>query len=490
MAKRIVLLVCLLASLVGPGPVLAQAFCPVPRVCALKPEQQVNNRFVVADGPVPFPSLQRFADGSTWIVWQGAGSDGDGDGIEERLFDYAARPEYDETQLNRVSEGDQLLPKLLRLPSGAWFAAWESYEPPTQQLRIRFTTEGFLDEQLTPSCRASSSTLLDRLNLTTNSSGQIVMAYTGCTATPALARVDVFGGRFSDEVTLSQSTGYVTATGVSVSLLDSGRFAAVWSGNGVVRARVFEITSQTAMRAISNEIILAGAAGTWGDVAAIEPDRFVAVYKVGRTLRTQLIDEDGTLRGGETIVRQDADVVWPVVAVKPAGGPTPGTQPGGTFLVLWNEGAGFHGRLFSRDGSPWNVDIPLTTDRSDRAGRAAWDANGNFSVAWIAAGVGGGQPTALRFREWNVTFPSSTATLTVTRSGKGHGTVTSSPTGIDCGTDCSDAYPVNTVVTLTERADGGSRFLGWNGDCRGNQPSVTLTLKKATKCNAQFGRRR
>ena len=40
-------------------------------------------------------------------------------------------------------------------------------------------------------------------------------------------------------------------------------------------------------------------------------------------------------------------------------------------------------------------------------------------------------------------------TLTVGKSGTGSGTVTSSPAGINCGSDCSEAYASGTSVTLT-----------------------------------------
>ncbi|MGD2271321.1 MAG: hypothetical protein PVI06_13030, partial [Desulfobacterales bacterium] len=43
----------------------------------------------------------------------------------------------------------------------------------------------------------------------------------------------------------------------------------------------------------------------------------------------------------------------------------------------------------------------------------------------------------------------------------GGGTVTSSPTGIDCGADCIEDYAEDTPVTLTAAADSGSVFTGW-----------------------------
>jgi hypothetical protein len=59
------------------------------------------------------------------------------------------------------------------------------------------------------------------------------------------------------------------------------------------------------------------------------------------------------------------------------------------------------------------------------------------------------------------------ATLTVTRSGTGSGTVTSSPAGIDCGSSCSESYPGGVTVTLTASPAAGSVFAGWSGACAG-----------------------
>jgi len=80
---------------------------------------------------------------------------------------------------------------------------------------------------------------------------------------------------------------------------------------------------------------------------------------------------------------------------------------------------------------------------------------------------------------------ASTYTLTVTKSGTGSGTVTSSPAGISCGSDCSEAYNSGTSVTLTAAAASGSTFASWSGDCSGTG-SCVLTMNSIKSVTATF----
>ncbi|MBU1233010.1 MAG: hypothetical protein KKI15_07720, partial [Proteobacteria bacterium] len=80
-------------------------------------------------------------------------------------------------------------------------------------------------------------------------------------------------------------------------------------------------------------------------------------------------------------------------------------------------------------------------------------------------------------------FLADQFSLTVATAGTGTGTVTSSPAGIDCGTDCSEDYDYNSVVTLTATADAGSGFVGWSGDCSADG---TVTMDAAKSCTATF----
>jgi hypothetical protein len=76
------------------------------------------------------------------------------------------------------------------------------------------------------------------------------------------------------------------------------------------------------------------------------------------------------------------------------------------------------------------------------------------------------------------------AVLSVQRGGSGSGTVTSDPVGIDCGSDCSQAYPAGTVVQLTAAADALSTFAGWSGDPDCADGIVNMDADKT--CTATF----
>jgi hypothetical protein len=83
------------------------------------------------------------------------------------------------------------------------------------------------------------------------------------------------------------------------------------------------------------------------------------------------------------------------------------------------------------------------------------------------------------------TFEVGTFILSVAKDGDGAGTVTSSPAGIDCGSDCSQSYVFNTSVMLTATPVAGSVFAGWSGDCTGTG-SCTVTMGQARSVTATF----
>jgi hypothetical protein len=87
----------------------------------------------------------------------------------------------------------------------------------------------------------------------------------------------------------------------------------------------------------------------------------------------------------------------------------------------------------------------------------------------------------------NTTLLSQYAFI-VTKTGTGSGTVTSNPSGIDCGENCSKEYSQNTVVTFTATPSSGSLFTGWMGDCAscGTNSDCTVTMDTDKNCTAIF----
>ena len=68
----------------------------------------------------------------------------------------------------------------------------------------------------------------------------------------------------------------------------------------------------------------------------------------------------------------------------------------------------------------------------------------------------------------------------------GPGAVTSTPGGIACGTDCSEAYPEGANVTLVASPNAGSSFLGWSGACTGTASTCIVAMTEQRAVAAAF----
>src|SRR4029450_11876287 len=114
----------------------------------------------------------------------------------------------------------------------------------------------------------------------------------------------------------------------------------------------------------------------------------------------------------------------------------------------------------------------------------------NWTVPPPPAGDGDYNPRGklaepvLRFRQGGAP-PSS---LTGNKGGTGAGTVTSSPSGVNCGAGCSTqsaSFPNGTSVALAAAAASGSTFAGWSGACSGTG-SCTVSMTQARTVTAAF----
>jgi uncharacterized repeat protein (TIGR02543 family) len=138
--------------------------------------------------------------------------------------------------------------------------------------------------------------------------------------------------------------------------------------------------------------------------------------------------------------------------------------------------------------SPSGVACPGDCSQSYASGQAvtltAAPGGGSTFAGWSGDCTGTGTTCNLTMnaaRNVTATFNTTgggTFNLTVTRFGQGaaEGTVTSTPSGISCGTNCSEAYPAGQAVTLTATASPGWNFDHWAGDCSGTSSTCNLTM--------------
>ena len=119
---------------------------------------------------------------------------------------------------------------------------------------------------------------------------------------------------------------------------------------------------------------------------------------------------------------------------------------------------------------------------------SAAPASGSTFSGWSGAcsGTGSCQVTMDLAKSVTANFQQQPAqTLTVSKSGDGSGTVTSSPPGISCGSTCVNSFAYGTVVTLTASPSSGSTFTGWSGACSGTG-SCMVTMTAARNVTATF----
>jgi hypothetical protein len=121
-------------------------------------------------------------------------------------------------------------------------------------------------------------------------------------------------------------------------------------------------------------------------------------------------------------------------------------------------------------------------------------AAGSEFTGWSGAcsGIGACQVTMSEARSVTASFaveegtpPPSEFQLTVFTAGTGSGTVTSSPGGIACGSNCVAKFQTGALVTLTPTAATGSQFTGWSGACSGTG-ACQVTMSEARSVSAGF----
>jgi hypothetical protein len=123
---------------------------------------------------------------------------------------------------------------------------------------------------------------------------------------------------------------------------------------------------------------------------------------------------------------------------------------------------------------------------------AATPASGSVFSGWTGGGCSGTDPCTMAGNGSVIMAAAFAATAsptyTLTASKSGPGTVSSSPSGISCGSVCSTNYASGTMVTLTALPANGARFKGWTGGGCSGTGTCTVTLTANVSVSAAFGK--
>lgn len=123
-----------------------------------------------------------------------------------------------------------------------------------------------------------------------------------------------------------------------------------------------------------------------------------------------------------------------------------------------------------------NPGIGKTANGSLHADAQGW-AYVFFAVGQERPAVGTWQIAQGRFRPF--------FNVSVGKTGNGSGTVTSTPPGINCGTDCSEKVQAGQTMMLAASPAASSSFTGWSGDADCTDGSLTITGTRSCFANFQ-----
>jgi uncharacterized protein YjdB len=134
--------------------------------------------------------------------------------------------------------------------------------------------------------------------------------------------------------------------------------------------------------------------------------------------------------------------------------------------------------------TPGGATLGGTTSVNAVAGLATFNtlsvnAGGTFTLTATSGAL-----TPAVSSAFTITPPSFT--LSLSRTGSGTGTVTSNPTGISCGADCSEGYASGTTVELSQSPATGSSFVSWTGCTSTNGLLCIVNMTQARSVTASF----
>jgi alpha-tubulin suppressor-like RCC1 family protein len=156
-------------------------------------------------------------------------------------------------------------------------------------------------------------------------------------------------------------------------------------------------------------------------------------------------------------------------------------------LSVLRAGAGTGSVTSNPPGISCGADCSEAYDSGTSVTLTASAAGGSTFAGWSGCDAVSGTTCTVTMnaaRAVTATFDVPRFVLTVSKAGLLSGSVSSSPSGINCGADCSESYTSDTVVTLT--ATPSLLFLGWTGCDAVSGTTCTVTMRSARSVTATW----
>jgi surface protein len=285
-----------------------------------------------------------------------------------------------------------------------------------------------------------------------------------------------------------------------------------WSSNDTNVATVSQSGAATGVGA-GTATITATSEGKSGTATVTVPLHALTVTKSGTGNGTVTSIPAGIDCGAACEASYPAGTVVTLTAAPAAGSVFEGwsgacTGETSTCQVTVNEASNvtatftrLHTLLVTKDGagsgvvtsSPAGIDCGAECEAIYAAGTVvtltATADDGSAFVGWSGSCAGTDlscQVTMDAAKGITATF-TPVYTLTLTKTGAGSGTVTSSPAGIDCGAACEAVFASGTMVTLMATPESGSVLTAWTGACLGTASTCQVAMDAAKDVTVVFG---
>jgi hypothetical protein len=154
------------------------------------------------------------------------------------------------------------------------------------------------------------------------------------------------------------------------------------------------------------------------------------------------------------------------------------------IVYVFDSGGTYEGHLLDRVVD--NLPVGLAVDNSPSARYPV----GTQGLVYVTTG------NTARGAIYNYTPGAATmaepgpaaASIKLSVSGSGEGSVQSSVRGRTCQSTCEESVPAGATVDLTASPGDGSSFSGWSGACAGADPVCSIQVEKAASVAAGFTR--